>query len=92
MAVRVVGACGVVGSAPTHPEEVRAGTPSRCSLTGSRGVPLVDGCVMVGVAGWWLVGGDFGDGGAGGGFVDDCFAGGECGDEGLHGEVVDGAG
>jgi len=36
--------------------------------------------------------GDFGDGGAGGCFVDDGFAGGVGGDEGLEGEVVDGAG
>ena len=39
-----------------------------------------------------LFGRDFGDGGAGGGFVDDGFVGGERGDEGLDGEVVDGAG
>ena len=38
-----------------------------------------------------LFGGDFGDGGAGGGFVDDCFVGGVGRDEGLQGEVVDGA-
>ena len=32
---------------------------------------------------------DFGDGGAGGGFVDDGFVGGERGDEGLERKVVD---
>ena len=47
--------------------------------------------VVVGV-GDGLVGGGFGDGGAGGGFVDDGFVGGVGGDEGLDGEVVDGAG
>src|SRR6516162_5875478 len=36
--------------------------------------------------------GDFGDGRAGGCLVDDGFAGGVGGDEGLDGEVVDGAG
>jgi len=36
--------------------------------------------------------GGFGDGGAGGALVDDSFAGGVGGDEGLEGEVVDGAG
>ena len=35
---------------------------------------------------------DLGDGGAGGGLVDEVLAGGEGGDEGLQGEVVDGAG
>src|SRR5215468_1611762 len=35
---------------------------------------------------------DFGDGGAGGGFVGEFFAGGEGGDERGEGEVVDGAG
>jgi hypothetical protein len=35
---------------------------------------------------------DLGDGGAGGGFVDEGFVGGEGGDEGLQGEVVDRAG
>jgi hypothetical protein len=44
------------------------------------------------VALWCSFGGDFGDGGAGGGFVDDGFVGGEGCDEGLDGEVVDGAG
>src|SRR5260370_6978369 len=36
--------------------------------------------------------GDFGDGGSGGLLVDDGFAGGAGGDEGLGGEGVDGAG
>jgi len=35
---------------------------------------------------------DFGDDGAGGGFVDEFLAGGAGGDEGGQGEVVDGAG
>jgi len=35
---------------------------------------------------------DFGDGGAGGGFVDDGLVGGVGGDEGLQAEVVDRAG
>jgi len=35
---------------------------------------------------------DLGDGGAGGGFVDEVLPGGEGGDQGLQGEVVDGAG
>src|SRR5439155_109526 len=35
---------------------------------------------------------DFADGGAGGGFVDEVLAGGERGDEGLQGQVVDRAG
>ena len=39
----------------------------------------------------WLVGGDFVDCGACGGFVDDGFFGCVGGDEGLDGEVVDGA-
>ena len=47
--------------------------------------------VVVGVVPGLCVG-DFGDGGAGGCFVDDGFAGGVGGDEGLQGEVVDGAG
>jgi hypothetical protein len=40
----------------------------------------------------WLVAGDFGDGGAGGGLVDCALAVGEGGDQGLQGEVVDRAG
>ena len=50
---------------------------------------------------WWrsgvrgdalgLFGGDFGDGGAGGGFVDDCFVRCVGRDEGLQGRVVHGA-
>lgn len=51
---------------------------------GRRGV-----AVLVGVS---LFGGDFGDGGSRGGLVDDGFAGGVGGDEGLNGDVVDGAG
>ena len=39
-----------------------------------------------------LFGGDFGDGGAGGGLVDDVAVGGVGGDEGLDGEVVHGSG
>jgi len=35
---------------------------------------------------------DLGDRGAGGGVVDEVFAGGECGDQRLQGEVVDRAG
>ena len=62
-----------------------------------------DGLVVV-VSWWWswwrgivvgvslLFGGDFGDGGAGGGFVDDVAAGGVRGDECLNGEVVHGSG
>jgi hypothetical protein len=46
--------------------------------------------VVVGVVPGLCVG-DFGDGGAGGCFVDDGFAGGVDGDEGLDGEAVDGA-
>jgi len=49
---------------------------------------VVVGVALVG----WLVGGDLGDGGAGGGFVDDGFVGGVGGDEGLDGEVVDRSG
>jgi hypothetical protein len=37
----------------------------------------------------WLFGGDLGDGGAGGGLIDDALVGGVGGDEGLQGEVVD---
>jgi len=37
-------------------------------------------------------GGDLGDGGSGGGVVDDCLLGGVGGDECLDGEVVDRAG
>ncbi len=43
---------------------------------------------MVALSGWWSFCGDFGDGGAGAGFVDDGFLGGVGGDEGLDGEVV----
>ena len=46
---------------------------------------------MFGVSGWCSVCRDFGDGGAGGGFVNDGFVCGERGDEGLQGEVVDAA-
>lgn len=41
------------------------------------------GLVVFGVLVWCLVCCDFGDGGVGGGFVDDGFVGGEGGDEGL---------
>src|SRR5665811_2089704 len=44
------------------------------------------------VSWWWSFCRDFGDGGSGRGFVDDGFAGGERGDEGLDGEVVDRSG
>src|SRR5659263_452507 len=44
------------------------------------------------VAWWWSFCRDLGDGGPGGGFVHDGFAGGVRGDEGLDGEVVDRAG
>ena len=51
------------------------------------------GGVLVTVAGsWWSLCGDFGDGDAGRGFVDGGLVGGERGDEGLQGEVVDRAG
>ena len=50
------------------------------------GVPA--GPLVCLVAAWWSVCGDFG----GGGFVDDGLAFGVGGDEGLDGEVVDGAG
>src|SRR6478735_540016 len=55
------------------------------------------GAVVVVLAVWcspWrggLFGGDFSDGGAGGGFVDDCFVRGVGRDEGLQGKVVHGA-
>ncbi|CKW26396.1 Uncharacterised protein [Mycobacterium tuberculosis] len=48
--------------------------------------------MVFGVSVWCSVCRDFGDGGAGGGFVDDGLVGGEGGDEGLQGEVVDRAG
>src|SRR6266542_6654973 len=42
---------------------------------------------------WWSVcRGEFGDGGAGAGFVDDGFSVGEGGEEGVDGDVVDDAG
>lgn len=44
------------------------------------------------VSGWCSVCRDFGDGCAGGGFVDDGLVGAERGDEGLQREVVDRAG
>ena len=47
---------------------------------------------MVGVSAWWSVCRDLVDGDAGAGVVDDGFALGIGGDEGLNGEVVDGAG
>src|SRR5680860_1212682 len=50
------------------------------------------GAVVVMVSWWWSFCRDFGDGGSGRGFVDDGFAGGERGDEGLDGEVVDRSG
>jgi hypothetical protein len=46
-------------------------------------------CVL---AEWWSVCRDLGDRGAGAGFVDDGFTAGPGGDQGLGGEVVDGAG
>jgi hypothetical protein len=60
------------------------------------GLPMV-GCrpwaAMAGWASWWgSVVGDLGGGGAGGGLVDDPFAVGEGGYQGLDGEVVDRAG
>ena len=45
--------------------------------------------MVFGVSGWCSVRRDFGDGGVGGGFIHDGFVGGEGGDEGLQGEVVD---
>src|SRR5664280_1320904 len=50
---------------------------SRCGVR-----DVADGC---------LFGGDFGDGGASSGFVDDCFVGRVGRDEGLQAEVVHGA-
>ena len=50
------------------------------------------GALVFVVAAWWSVCRDFGGGGPGAGFVDDGFAGGVGGDEGLDGEVVDGSG
>src|SRR6266496_3933988 len=44
---------------------------------------------MVRLSAWWSFGRDFGDGGAGGGLVDDALIGGERGQQGLQGEVVD---
>ena len=44
------------------------------------------------VARWWSVCRDLGDGGAGALLIDDVLAGGPGGDQGLGGEVVDGAG
>ena len=48
--------------------------------------------MVFGVSVWCSVCRDFGNGGAGGGFVDDGLIGGEGGDEGLQCEVVDRAG
>lgn len=48
------------------------------------------GALVCVVAAWWSVCRDLGGGGAGAGFVDDGFAAGVGGDEGLDGEVVDG--
>jgi hypothetical protein len=45
--------------------------------------------VVFGVSVWCSVCRDFGDGGAGGGFINDCLVGCERGDEGLQREVVD---
>lgn len=45
--------------------------------------------MVVGLSVWCLFCRDFGDGGVGGGFVDDGFVVGEGGDECLEGEVVD---
>ena len=50
------------------------------------------GVLVFRVPAWCSVCRDFGDGGAGGGFIDDGLVGGVGGDEGLDGEVVDGAG
>jgi hypothetical protein len=50
------------------------------------------GAVVCVVAWWWSVCRDLGDGGAGAGFVDDGLAVGPGGDQGLGGDVVDGAG
>ena len=47
--------------------------------------------MVFGVSGWCSVCRDFGNGCAGGGFIDDGLVCGECGDEGLQGEVVDGS-
>ena len=48
--------------------------------------------MVLGVSVWCSVCRDFGDGCAGCGFVDDGLVGGEGGDEGLQGEIVDRAG
>ena len=56
------------------------------------GFDLHGGGVVVTVSWWSSFGGDLGDRGAGGGFVDDAFVGGEGGDECGDREVVDGAG
>ena len=66
-------------------------------MVATRWVGMWSGRVEVIVWSWHrrclcLFGGDFGDCGSGGGFVDDRFLGGVGGDEGLDGEVVDGAG
>ena len=50
------------------------------------------GALVCGVAWWWSVCRDLGDGGAGALLVDDVLAFGHGGDEGLGGEVVDGPG
>ena len=62
--------------------------PRRCCCGGAfvGEVPVVVGKVPV------VSVDDLGDGGAGGGFVDEVLAGGEGGDQGLQGEVVDRAG
>src|SRR6476646_3636707 len=61
--------------------------PSRGS---GRGLGGGAGGVLIAVTPW-LFGGDFGDGGAGGGFVDDCFVRCVGRDKGLQGKVVHGA-
>ena len=53
---------------------------------------MVPAGFVVTVSGWWSLCRDLGDGGSGGGFVDDGLVGGERGDEGLDGEVVHRAG
>src|SRR5215207_9316008 len=48
--------------------------------------------VLFSLTAWCSLGRDLGDGGAGGGLVDDALVGGEGGQQGLQGEVVDRAG
>src|SRR5262249_53572511 len=50
------------------------------------------GVLVFNVLAWCSVCSYLGDGGAGGRFIDDGLVGGERGDQGLEGEVVDGAG